>query len=137
VFFIPKTIVLQKKKVFAGLEAFFVQKNGPGYKSQGGQKSPEGAKTSPGGICPPTSRAYGKYDTVRSNFKPKVRYVGAVRRRWKIYISTLSWYGKRLTLQGTGTLYVRFFTQNSGKVGFALFYFYKGKGRYGSLQKLN
>jgi len=50
----------KEKKVFAGLEAFFCPKNGPGYKSQGVQKSPRGGQNiSRGDSCPPTSRAYG------------------------------------------------------------------------------
>jgi len=72
--FVPKTSVLlkkkrssldleckafSKKKVFAGLEAFFCPKNGPGYKSQGRQKSPRGGQNiSRGSSYPPTSRAY-------------------------------------------------------------------------------
>jgi len=44
---------VSKKKVFAGLEALFCPKNGPGYKSQGGNSRPGGPKYLQGGQLPP------------------------------------------------------------------------------------
>jgi len=52
--FLSQKQAFSKKKVFAELGAFFCPKNGSGYKSQGGQKSPRrGAKISPGGAAAP------------------------------------------------------------------------------------
>jgi len=56
-----------KKNIFAGLEAFFCPKNGPGYKSEGGQRSSRGGQniSRRGQLPPPTSRAY---DNRQQNF---------------------------------------------------------------------
>jgi len=49
-----------KKKVFAGLEAFFVPKmaQDTSIRGGGGKISPGGPKNLQGDSCPPTSRAY-------------------------------------------------------------------------------